>query len=239
MKTLVKVTLVTLLCLSLIGCQATLAKLGVTDEPRVETAPLEVADEPGVETIPPGVPKEIEEEPQIVLPREEEGEHRILYESPEPKPEPIPLFTTAELDLSSSTPEEIIVRILYFDKDSEHLHWETDCSKPIQEMSGGKVWVEIWKGTPTEEERRESRQRDEAWYEEFVVLGRIGQDGFYVRSSKDVIVIPTSTLNPYDGEVVTLRVYIMPVEWGVDFNGQNPNLPGALNYLEALLVKNW
>jgi hypothetical protein len=106
-------------------------------------------------------------------------------------------------------------------------------------LLGGKVEVEIWKGTPSEEERWESRQGNEAYYESFVLLGRIGQTGFYIRSSEALIVIPTSTLNPYNGDEVTLRVYIDPLEWGVDFAGQNPNLPNALNYLEAPLQKNW
>lgn len=173
------------------------------------------------------------EEPEATIDKEEEKEEeRIVYEPPEPQLEVMPLFTSAELDLTSSTPEEIIIRILYYDEVGEGLDWEGI-------LLGGKVEVEIWKGIPTEEERHESRQGNEAYYESFVLLGRIGQTGFCVRSSQNVIVIPTSTLNPYDGDEVALRVYIDPLEWGVDFAGQNPNLPNALNYLEAPLQKNW
>lgn len=166
---------------------------------------------------------------------EEKEEERLVYEPPEETPEVMPLFASAELDLSSSTPEEIVIRILYYDEAGEQIHWEAVGRAEL----GGRVQVEIWKGTPTEEERQESRQHDKEYYESFVVLGIIDQTGFYISSSKTVIVIPISTLNAYDGEVVTVRTYIMPVQWGVDFAGQNPNLPNALNYLEAPLQKNW
>jgi len=246
MKALIYVLAVFLLCLILTGCKPTSVELQSSEETEEvtvesEPAPAPEALEVVTESTEPKIAEETEEEvaPEVQeeeVSKEEEKEKRIVYQQPDPEPEPTPAFASAELDLSSSTPEEIVIRPLYFD--------DTGVAASFTIKDGKKkVWVELWKETaPSLDERIE---RGNEWkLDNLLLYDDIGDcPYFWVSSSNDVIVIPTSELMPFDGEKVAIRAYIYLLEWsdlGITSLGEG-SLSYAADYadIQATISKNW
>lgn len=178
------------------------------DEPRVDEPAEIVEEEPMVKEIP-------------------KVELRLVYEPPAPVEGLVPPFVAVALELNASTPEDIIINVLYFDKAGELVYWD---------KGGGQVYIIIWKGTLTKAERLAARKSGHEG--DFQVLGLTK---FGLTSSENVIVIPTSALSPYDGDKLTVMFFISKITWRINPPGGwfPGNSERGMAAWSAIIEKNW
>jgi len=239
-REVVRALVAVLLCTSVIGCRAAALEPGPGEAEELEEVLLEGAlpeaqeeeeeiqdetpvREPVAEAVWELQPPILPGDPPPVT-EEEEEVNRLVYQAPEPSPEPPYDWVSASLDLSSSTRQEVIIKILYFDEVGKRVYPERSVGSCML-----AVVVRIWKGNlPTKLEKEDSNYVDE-----HIVFGR-ELPSFNLSSSKDVIVIPTSHL-VCEATELTLEVIIakwVSPEWGYD-----PTKTEVI--LHTSLQKNW
>ena len=237
------VIVIIILSLLLVGCSETVPQRTPAEpvdeitvvaepEPVTELGPV-TEEEPVIE------PETVIEEVEMPKDERKEGK-RIVYEKPVVDTTG-PIFVSGVLGLSESTPDEIVIKILYFDENGEQVHF------PVTD-GDGPVKVRAWKQMPPTQEEREALVGN-AWWEwvkENKLMGtkEVPYAEFMVHSSDDTLVIPTSAIPSYDGNEVTVQVTIDVGRWeggtrDSHFGDETLDKMGHFSSIYASLPKDW